>query len=152
MERESKFSSGSESDPIDHVQIALPPVPDSATPSIVPTLYTDWLVLLRDKELGWRVISKIFSAASLHDPFPGPSLIPTNFAEVAGTVWDGYRALNREQQIEGLMHVLHESAQMSRSEQGIVWLQSRDEFLWSVKQRWQEPEKRPFVHLKVSPP
>lgn len=135
-------------------QIALPPAPDSPFPSIVPTLYTDYLVLLRDQRLGilflfrcaisqtdrkfaalpagWRVMSKIFSASSLHDPFTSPPNLPSDFAEVAGsiprsvlrmcyemsdtekgcamicpvlrhtslccylgTLWDGYRALNR---------------------------------------------------------
>ncbi len=131
-------------------QIALPPAPDSPTPSIVPTLYTDWLVLLRDSALGWRVVSKIFSAASLHDTYAGPPLIPTDFAEVAGTLWDGYRVLNREQGTEGLMHVLHETAQLWTSEGGKIRVEGRDEFLRSVEERWERPEHRAFAHLKVS--
>ena len=139
------------------VQIALPPAPTSPTPTTSPTLYTDFLTLLRDPAIGsggeWRVISKIYSSAPL-DAATDNKLLPHDFADVAAAVWDGpfgYAMANRARDAAAMAKVFHPFCNLTFATPGGVVVVDCKSFLDRVANRWSVDVHAPYAHLKDDP-
>ena len=136
------------------VRIALPPAPDSPTPTLAATLYTDWLTLLKDPEVGWRVISKIYSSKPLVDSpaLEGVGAIdPADFAAVSAACWDGYVAAGRACDGAAMARVFHSACNLTFVlPSGVVVVPSK-EFCERVATRWSMEAHAPYAHLKDDP-
>lgn len=133
------------------VQIALPPSPNSPTPTFTPILYTDFLVMLRDKEFGWRVISKVFSGAPLGDPAVAKKLEPSDFEEATKAVWQGYVAAGRASDSKRMGSVFHPACNLTFVQDGRVVVIDSSTFCNRVGERWDLEVHRPYSHLKSDP-
>jgi len=136
------------------VQIALPAAPDSPTPTTSATLYTDFLVLLRDTEGQWRIISKVFSSTPLGEELPSRKRPgPSDAAEVADSVWNFYMGGGRNCDATRMRSIFHPSARLTFSTGGDVCLVDCDGFCERVAERWTRPDL-PHVkydHLRDDP-
>jgi len=134
------------------VQVALPPAPDSPTPSLVPTLYTDVLVLLWEEVHGWRIISKVFAAAPLGELAVPRPIEPIHFAEVAQAVWGLYVGGGRECDVDKMRSVFHPVSNLTFSTGGgPVAIIPSAAFCERVGTRWSVPEHAKHAHLKDDP-
>eukprot|EP00746_Dinoflagellata_sp_MGD_P012137 gnl/MRDRNA2_/MRDRNA2_125721_c0_seq1.p1 gnl/MRDRNA2_/MRDRNA2_125721_c0~~gnl/MRDRNA2_/MRDRNA2_125721_c0_seq1.p1 ORF type:complete len:318 (-),score=49.30 gnl/MRDRNA2_/MRDRNA2_125721_c0_seq1:109-1062(-) len=141
------------------VQIALPPAPNSPTPTFTPIIYTDFLVLLKDQGLGWRVISKIFSPAPLGDftmahsghPAVAKKLEPSDFLEATKAVWQGYVAAGRACNSAHMASVFHPACNLTCVEDGKVLVIDSKSFCKRVGERWDVEMHQPFSHLRSDP-
>lgn len=132
------------------VQIALPPAPDSPTPTTDDTLYTDFLTLLKDPVLGWRIISKTYSSRALGAP---PSVAhrtePADVAAVSAALWGGYVAAGRVCDVEGMKRVFHPACRLTfATDQSLVIVSSAEFCDEYVGRRWQRMPHAPYAHLK----
>lgn len=139
------------------VQIALPP-PAPATETI---LYTDFLVLLREKSNGWRIISKVYSPGQIGSEAPWGKgdqarLGPKDLAAVTEAAWGGYLASGRAGSGEGMKKVFHPNARLTFVSQGDpqggdLSIISSDEFCSRVDKRWEMDMHKKYAHLANDP-
>jgi len=135
------------------VCIALPPAPDSPTPTTTPVLYTDFLTLLKDPALGWRVIAKVYSSKPLTAPsLEGvPPILPGEFGAAAGACWDGYVAAGRACDADAMSKVFHPACSLTFvGDEGVVVVSS-EAFCERVSGRWGMESHKPYAHLRDDP-
>ena len=135
------------------VQVALPPAPSSPTPTIEPTLYTDWLTLLHDPSLGgWRIIAKVYSSAPLAQGNGGGAPItPQHFHDVTSAVWEVYVAAGRGCDAEAMARVFHPCCNLTYAGTDGVAVIGCDDFCAHVATRWDSDKHRAWAHLKNDP-
>jgi len=130
------------------VQIALPPAPGSPVPSFTNVLYTDFLVLLKDADLGWKIISKVFSPEPLAESATTTKKItPEDFAEVAQAAAQ-YLEAGRALDGAGMAKVFHAASRLTFSLNGKIVIISCPEFCERVENRWEMDIHKPWAHLK----
>lgn len=136
------------------VSIALPAAPDSPTPTQTATVYTDFLTLLCDPALGWRVIAKVYSAnplvASPADEGVAP-ILPADFAAAAAACWDGYVAAGRACDAAAMARVFHPACNLTFATPDALCLVPADAFCERVATRWAMPIHAPYAHLQADP-
>jgi len=139
------------------VQIALPPAPESPTPTTTAVLYTDFLTLLRDDSIdggAWRVIAKIYSSAPLDDAdVRADGVTPADFSDVTRAV-DGYCRSNRRCDGEGMARIFHPACCLTYAlpdHLGIVVCDADEFCRVRVAGRWEQPAHRPYAHLRGDP-
>ena len=136
------------------VRIALPPAPSSPTPTTTPVVYTDWLTLLKDPALGWRIIAKVYSSKPLVDAPEKecvPPILPSDFSEVAAALWDGYAAAGRVCDGGKMARFFHPACNLTFAlPDGVVVVPSAD-FCERVAARWSMELHRPWAHLRDDP-
>mmetsp|Transcript_17087 Transcript_17087/g.30499 ORF Transcript_17087/g.30499 Transcript_17087/m.30499 type:complete len:288 (-) Transcript_17087:696-1559(-) len=130
------------------VCIALPPAPGSPTPTTEPTLYTDWLTLLKDPKLGWRVVAKVYSSRPLGALADVEKIVPSDFASAATAVWDGYVAAGRACDGTAMSRIFHPVCNLTFVTPEEVVVIGSIEFCERVATRWTMDAHRPFAHLK----
>lgn len=141
------------------VQIAVPPAPNSPTPTYTPTLFTDLLVLLNEKGLGWRVISKVFSGAPLGDetmahkglPALAKKLDPSDFQEATKAVWQGYFAAGRAGNSKHMASIFHPASNLTFVEDGKVTVIDSKAFCERQEKKWDMELHLPYKHLRSDP-
>eukprot|EP00746_Dinoflagellata_sp_MGD_P165225 gnl/MRDRNA2_/MRDRNA2_94373_c0_seq1.p1 gnl/MRDRNA2_/MRDRNA2_94373_c0~~gnl/MRDRNA2_/MRDRNA2_94373_c0_seq1.p1 ORF type:complete len:347 (-),score=65.96 gnl/MRDRNA2_/MRDRNA2_94373_c0_seq1:304-1344(-) len=141
------------------VQVALPPVPNAPTPTFTDMLYTDFLVLLKEKELGWRIISKIFCAAPLGDPIVAHSghpavakkLDPSDFQAATEALWKGYFAAGRACNAKHMASVFHPASNLTYVEDGKLTFIDSKTFCEKQPEKYDRPLHAPYKHLRADP-
>lgn len=147
------------------VQIALPPAPESPTPTKTPVLYTDWLVLLREGGDGddasqFRIISKIFSSSPINVggdvdrdgklDRSRPPVTADDLATAAKAVWDGYIRAGRDCDGDAMAKIFHPVSRLTfcsnNDERKVVVVESKN-FCERVAHRWNLPDHAPYAHL-----
>lgn len=141
------------------VQVALPAAPNAPTPTFTDILYTDFLVLLKEKELGWRIISKVFCAAPLGDPtmaHAGHSAVakkldPSDFQEATKALWAGYFAAGRACNGKHMASVFHPAGNLTCVDDGKLLFVDSKTFLEGQPKKWDKPVHVPYKHLRTDP-
>jgi len=135
------------------VQIALPPAPNSPTPTTQPVLYTDFLTLLKDASIdggSWRIIAKTFSSASLAE---GPAstttrILPKDFLEATSAAWDLYVGAGRACDSSAMARVFHPSCNLTFATSEGIALIDCAQFCEHVGSRWQSDKHKHYAHLR----
>mmetsp|Transcript_9768 Transcript_9768/g.30321 ORF Transcript_9768/g.30321 Transcript_9768/m.30321 type:complete len:324 (-) Transcript_9768:184-1155(-) len=133
------------------VQVALPPVPNSLTPTTLPVLHTVLLVFLREGVGPFKIISKIFSSAPLGSEVVSAPIQPADFATAAEAVWAGYTAAGRACDGDAMARIFHPRSQLTfATAEGALAVIDAASFCERVVNRWQTPEHAPYAHLASS--
>lgn len=136
------------------VQVALPPTPNSPTPTFSETLDTAWLTLLHDPSIdggSWRIISKVKSSVPLFGEAAAIGLLPQDFIEASAAVWDGYCSAGRRCDEAAMRRIFHPLCNLTFATPDSIVLVDCDAFCERVGNRWELPVHRPYAHLKDDP-
>jgi len=127
------------------VQITLPPSTASPIPAVGNTVYTDFLVLLLDATLGWKIISKVFASGQASN-----AIASKDFVDVLEAA-NRYLAAGRAQDGAGMAKVFHPSCRLTFSLGGSITIISSAQFCERVEKRWEMDIHKAWSHLKDDP-